>query len=130
MDNELYHFKYTKREKTSNGKWRYWYEDEDEQFASPGNTAYDKREASKNQRAAEQAKQAKKREETEIERKRTIRYVEAAKIWLDTRLGVKVADVVKGKARVATWEESKQMVDAGYARGDKRLFISKYYKEG
>lgn len=28
-DGELYHWKYTKREKV-NGKWRYWYDDEEE----------------------------------------------------------------------------------------------------
>ena len=96
-DDELMHWKYVKKEKRSNGKWRYYYDTE----------------------------------EVKSDLAKLDRYVEAADIWLKSRLHLTIKDVLTNTgARALTWQESKETVDYRYRGGDQnKLLTDKYRKD-
>ena len=93
-NDKLMHWKYIKKERRSNGKWRYYYDT--------------------------------KQLETDI--KKTDRYLEAAKLWLDSRLNARIGDIVSGRYESMSWQRAKENIDYRYRYGDKQLLLTEKYR--
>ena len=118
-EGELRHWKYIKREKLPNGKWRYYYDME-----ATYNTVV---------KAADTAAKIKKKTEAtkkDLSNKlrKLDRYSMAAEEWISWRTHMSISDIFKG-VKPISWQEAKESVDWWYRKGDPdKLLTDKYRK--
>lgn len=116
-DDELCHWKYIKRERGLNGKYRYWYADADPEKIDAASKKFAK--------AVDSTKKTLKKIDSKLNK--LDRYIEAGKVWYESWLGLTIVDSFKGQ-KGKTWQEAKEWVDYTYRYGDKKKFLTDKYK--
>ena len=119
-DRELKHWKYVKREKLPNGKWRYYY-DMEKTYNTVVSTL--QKAANAKKKAAATAKKV------DNKLSKTDRYMKAAGRWFDSWAHVPVADLVTGKQKPLSWQKAKESVDNDYKYGDPNKLLTDKYKK-
>lgn len=121
---ELAHWKYARKERLPNGKWRYYYVITEHQVVHPNNIErdYDKSEYKIKDMTSKEVK-------THQKSVRFDRYLEAARAWVDSRLGVPVGDLFTGKRKPLSWKQAKEVTDGWHSDDDPATFISDKYRK-
>lgn len=120
---ELAHWKYVRKEQLPNGEWRYYY-------IITKNNALDPNKIAQDYKKTEYKVEDMTPKEVSAHRKsvRLDRYMQAASVWLDSRLKQSISNLISGKNKPLTWEQSKEYADGGYG-DDPATYISKRYRK-
>lgn len=120
---ELAHWKYVRKEQLPNGEWKYYYLITKNKVVNPDRITQDYKKSEYKMKDMTSKEVSAHRKNVRLDR-----YMQAASVWLDSRLKQNIGSLINGKNKPLTWEQSKEYADGGYG-DDPKTYISKKYRK-